>query len=81
MAAPMMLELSILLVTFRLIIGGSVKLSPPNIVILFADDLGFGDLETYGHPTSVTPNLNQLSASGLQFMQFYVASPVCSPSR
>ncbi|XP_022099421.1 arylsulfatase A-like [Acanthaster planci] len=81
MAAPSALQLCILFGVFPLIICDGAKLSPPNIVILFADDLGFGDLETYGHPTSVTPNLNQLSASGLQFMQFYVASSVCSPSR
>lgn len=53
----------------------------PNIVILFADDLGYADLEVYGHPTSHTPNLNQLATSGLLFTQFYVSSPVCSPSR
>ena len=58
-----------------------IEISRPNVVILFADDLGYGDLESYGHPTSVTPNLNNLSSNGLQFMQFYVTSPVCSPSR
>ena len=55
--------------------------SKPNIVILFADDLGYGDLEIYGHPTSSTPNLNKLAADGLRFTQFYSTSPVCSPSR
>ena len=55
--------------------------STPNIIILFADDLGYGDLGIYGHPTSSTPNLDELGHSGLVFTQFYTASPVCSPSR
>lgn len=55
--------------------------APPNFVLLFADDLGFGDLGCYGHPTSLTPNLDRLAAEGLRFTDFYVTSPVCSPSR
>lgn len=53
----------------------------PNFVLLFADDLGFGDLGTYGHPSSMTPNLDHLAANGLRFTDFYCTSPVCSPSR
>nr|XP_043893021.1 arylsulfatase A-like [Solea senegalensis] len=55
--------------------------SPPNFVLLFADDLGFGDLGCYGHPTSLTPNLDRLAAGGLRFTDFYCSSPACSPSR
>ncbi|KAM4554251.1 arylsulfatase A [Fundulus diaphanus] len=55
--------------------------SPPNFVLLFADDLGFGDLGCYGHPSSLTPNLDRLAAGGLRFTDFYSTSPVCSPSR
>ncbi|XP_034984367.1 arylsulfatase A [Zootoca vivipara] len=54
---------------------------PPNIVLIFADDLGFGDLSCYGHPTSSTPNLDKMAAGGLRFTDFYSSSPVCSPSR
>ena len=43
--------------------------------------LGYGDLSVYGHPTSHTPNLDQMASEGLIFTQFYTASPVCSPSR
>ena len=53
----------------------------PNIIILFADDLGYGDLQLYGHPTSSTPNLNSMASEGLVLTQFYSANPVCSPSR
>ena len=54
---------------------------PPNIIILLADDMGSGDLGISGHPTSLTPNLDKLAASSLHLTSFYVASPVCSPSR
>lgn len=53
----------------------------PNIVILFADDLGYGDLGSYGHPYIRTPNLDRLAAQGQRWTDFYVAAPVCSPSR
>lgn len=53
----------------------------PNIVLIYADDLGFGDLGCYGHPTIRTPNLDRLAAEGSRFTQFYSAAPLCSPSR
>ncbi len=54
---------------------------PPNVVIIFADDLGYGDLGCYGHPTIRTPNLDRMAAEGLRLTQFYVAECVCTPSR
>jgi arylsulfatase A len=54
---------------------------PPNIVIIFADDLGYGDLGVYGHPTIRTPRLDHMAAEGMKFTQFYAAASVCTPSR
>jgi arylsulfatase len=53
---------------------------PPNIVIIFCDDLGYGDLGCYGSKIR-TPNIDRLAAQGVRFTDFYSGNPVCSPSR
>ena len=52
----------------------------PNFVILIADDLGYGDLGCYGHPTIRTPHLDRMAAEGIKLSQFYAAH-LCTPSR
>jgi len=59
----------------------AVAADRPNIVFLFADDLGWGDLSCYGKQRVKTPRLDQLAKEGTLFTQFYVAGSVCSPSR
>ncbi|MEP7365238.1 MAG: sulfatase [Acidobacteriota bacterium] len=54
---------------------------PPNIVFLFADDMGYGDLQCYGHPTIRTPNIDRMAEEGIRFTSFYAAAPFCTPSR
>ncbi len=54
---------------------------PPNIVIIFTDDQGYGDLGSYGHPTIRTPHLDRMAAEGQRWTSFYVAASVCTPSR
>jgi arylsulfatase A-like enzyme len=53
----------------------------PNIIFIFADDWGWGDLGCYGHDRLKTPNLDRLASQSTLFTQFYVCSGVCSPSR
>ncbi|MCK4748167.1 MAG: sulfatase-like hydrolase/transferase, partial [Bacteroidales bacterium] len=53
----------------------------PNIVIIFCDDLGYGDLATFGHPTIRTPNLDKMAEEGQKWTNFYVGASVCTPSR
>ena len=53
----------------------------PNFIVIFCDDLGWGDLSCYGHPTIATPNLDRMASEGMRLTQFYVAASVCTPSR
>lgn len=53
----------------------------PNIIFILADDLGWGDLGSYGQTKIKTPHLDQMAAEGMRFTQFYAGSPVCAPSR
>ncbi len=55
--------------------------SAPNVVIIFLDDVGYGDLGTYGHPTIRTPNMDRMAVEGVKLTGFYAAAPSCSPSR
>jgi arylsulfatase A len=55
--------------------------SQPNIVVILCDDLGYGDLSSFGHPIIETPNLDQMAEEGMKFTNCYSAAPVCSPAR
>jgi arylsulfatase A-like enzyme len=53
----------------------------PNIVMIFIDDMGWGDFSCFGNKDAKTPNIDRLAARGIRFEQFYVNAPICSPSR
>ena len=53
----------------------------PNIIFVMADDLGYGDLGSYGQKRVMTPRLDQMAREGMRFTQFYAGSTVCAPSR
>ncbi|WP_114751045.1 sulfatase family protein [Pleomorphovibrio marinus] len=59
---------------------GSAQRSP-NFVIIFADDMGYGDLSSYGHPSIKTPHLDRMVSEGQKWTNFYSAANVCTPSR
>jgi arylsulfatase A-like enzyme len=61
--------------------SGSTERRRPNIVLLYADDLGWGDLGCYGDDYHQTPNLDRLSAEGMRFTDAYASAAICSPSR
>lgn len=58
-----------------------VAISAPNVVIFLVDDLGYGDLQSFGNPTMQTPNIDFIEKTGVKLTQFYVNSPICTPSR
>ncbi|MBS0478748.1 MAG: sulfatase-like hydrolase/transferase [Proteobacteria bacterium] len=59
----------------------AARAAPPNIIVILADDLGYGDTSVYGSPVIRTPNIDRLAAEGTRFTDAYVTHPVCSPSR
>src|SRR5580704_6619309 len=61
--------------------GTAFTAERPNIIFLLTDDMGYGDVGCYGGNFVPTPNIDQLAKDGTKFTQFYVAAPVCSPSR
>ena len=69
------------LLTLSSCTSSSEESSPPNIIYILADDLGYGDLGSYGQKTIQTPRLDQMAAEGLRFTDHYAGSTVCAPSR
>lgn len=55
--------------------------APPNVILIYIDDMGYGDLGCYGSKVNDTPHIDRLAAGGMKFTDYYSASPVCTPSR
>ena len=70
-----------LLLSCSLVISGTLRAAQPNILVLIVDDLGYGDLSSYGAKDLQTPHVDKLMASGMRFDSFYANCPVCSPTR
>lgn len=73
----------VLILFLFLLSGASIakEQGQPNLVVIFCDDLGYGDLGCYGSEKNRTPNVDQLARTGIKFTDFYSSSPVCTPSR
>ncbi len=67
------------------LIASSVRLNaseqPPNFIVIFCDDLGYGDTGCYGSEKNRTPKIDRMASEGMRFTSFYSSSPVCTPSR
>jgi arylsulfatase A-like enzyme len=65
-----------------LLLAGSLGAADrPNLVLIYIDDMGWGDFSCFGNQDASTPNIDRLAAEGIRYSQFYVNSPICSPSR
>lgn len=69
------------IVAFLLRISTPLAAAPPNIILIMADDLGYGELGCYGQEWIQTPNIDRIAADGIRFTQFYSGAPVCAPAR
>jgi arylsulfatase A-like enzyme len=76
---------SLLLIALQVVAGMAAATAQesrrPNVVIILADDLGYGDLACYGHPRFKTPNLDRMAAEGAKLTQFNCPAPFCAPTR
>jgi len=62
-------------------LGEPRRVTRPNIVMFVADDLGWGDLSVFGHPTQEPGAVDRMAAEGIRFTQWYSAASTCTPSR
>lgn len=76
------LLLTLAVVMFVMIYSARLEAAqPPNVILVFVDDMGWGDFSCFGDTEASTPNIDAMAAKGIRFEQFYVNSPICSPSR
>lgn len=79
------LRMVIFLVSFGAMGSPAMQAAPPtrrpNVVLVFIDDMGWGDFSCFGNQAAQTPHIDRLAREGVRYEQFYVNSPICSPSR
>jgi CO/xanthine dehydrogenase Mo-binding subunit/aerobic-type carbon monoxide dehydrogenase small subunit (CoxS/CutS family) len=69
------------LIVLLAVVAGASAATKPNVIFILADDLGYGDLGSFGQTKIKTPNLDRLAAEGMRFTQAYAGTTVCAPSR
>lgn len=77
----LLIRILFLLTAFSLPSSASAAAARPNVILVFIDDMGWGDFSCFGGKGVQTTNIDRLAAEGIRFEQFYVNSPICSPSR
>ncbi len=75
------MRLLCLLLVSSFVIPYSSFSAPPSFIMVFIDDMGWGDFSCFGNKAAKTPNIDRIAAEGIRFEQFHVNSPICSPSR
>jgi uncharacterized sulfatase len=84
-ASPMWLNWTSIVITFGVALVGTLCAAETrqrtNVVVILADDLGYGDLRCYGHPQFKTPHLDQMASEGARLAQFNTPAPFCAPTR
>lgn len=75
------MSIALITLAFTLVPAVGESADSPNIVLVFIDDMGWGDFSCFGNNDAETPNIDRLASEGIRFEQFYVNSPICSPSR
>lgn len=78
---PLLALILLWLVTGVAAPGAAAAAAAPNVVIVLIDDMGWGDFSCFGNKEAQTPHIDRLAVEGIRFAQFYVNSPICSPSR
>jgi arylsulfatase A-like enzyme len=73
--------LKLFLFALSLTLSSALTAAPVNVVMVFIDDMGWGDFSCFGNRDAKTPNVDSIAAEGMRFEQFYVNAPICSPSR
>lgn len=73
--------MNLFIVIFTLLLNASIQADQPNVVLVFIDDMGWGDFSCFGNKDARTSHIDRMAKEGIRFEQFYVNSPICSPSR
>ena len=73
--------LGIMAVVVATVLGSTLWAAPPNIIVIYADDIGYGDLGCYGGTGAKTPHVDRLAREGRRFTSGYCSSATCTPSR
>ena len=81
LAKPILSSISLVLLLWPMPQQAAPAQQKPNIIFIYADDMGYGDLGCYGAKAFKTPNLDRMAAEGLKLTSFYSVSPICTPSR
>ncbi|MCE7055467.1 sulfatase-like hydrolase/transferase [Algoriphagus sp. AGSA1] len=76
-----LLVVTLLFLAYNSVGYSQTKNKKPNIILIFIDDMGWADLSSFGNTDAQTPNIDKIAREGISFEQFYVNSPICSPSR